>query len=376
MTASAKSIDARSTMKRDRATIEEVLKDVLVAHRKSLAHLPALEPSLDALFATITSPGKRIRPLLFAGSYRAFSGNTDEALPEHVVQIAVALEIFHGFLLIHDDVIDQSTSRRGEPTLHKHIETQDRVRPRNAECSAIVLGDILQGFVFELLVHEDIEAGLQRDLIRYFARMIQLTGAGEALEIHLWDRPLPEVPESWIKSVYELKTALYTFESPLHLGALLAGADTAIYKTIREASVPLGVAFQIENDLHEIGLDFESFKEVAYDLKCGVKTLYLKRLYSRISDSDQLFLESVLAGDICALEHQARLHRLLQSETTRGYLESEAMELFAQAEAITAQFEGDPAQKTALEYLHTFILSNRKHSEAKMVKVSSAIPAS
>ena len=365
MPATAKSLVARSAIKRDRQRIEDVLRKTLKNHRRSLENIPTLEPSLDNLFSMITNPGKRIRPLLFVGSYRAFCGNTSNDLPEHIEQIAAALEIFHAFLLVHDDVIDQSTSRRGEPTLHKHIELQHAVRPRNAECSAIVLGDILQGFVFELLVHEDIESGLQRELIRYFSRMIQLTGAGEALEIHLWDRPLPEVPESWIKSVYELKTALYTFESPLYLGALLAGADAAVFKTIREASVPLGVAFQIENDLHEIGLDFEAFKDVAYDLKCGVKTLYLKRLYSRLSDSDQLFLESVLAGSECALEHQARLHRLLQSDAVQAHLETEAMELFAQAEAITAQFHGEPEQKAALKDLHDFILSNRKHSEAE-----------
>ncbi|MEM7671735.1 MAG: polyprenyl synthetase family protein [Verrucomicrobiota bacterium] len=355
----------KNSMELDRREIEDSLEKNLIALRRKLEKYPALEPYLDSLFQVVTSPGKRIRPLLFTGSYRAFSEDTGP-LPDHIRQIAVALEIFHAFLLIHDDVIDQSSSRRGEPTLHKRIERFSDIRSRNAECSAIVLGDILQGYVFELLVDEFIESSIQRELIRYFARMIQLTGAGEALEIHLWDRPIPEVPESWIKSVYELKTAIYTFECPLVLGAMMAAADPSVIQTIQKASLSMGIAFQIENDLHEISLDLESFKEVAYDLKCGVKTLYLKRLYTSVSPADQEFLTAVLNGQLCALEHQEKLYHLLRSEKIRSVLKSEIDDLFQRAAQTFDSYVGSAKAHAALKDLLEFIVSNRKHSESAL----------
>ncbi|MGB0370542.1 MAG: polyprenyl synthetase family protein [Opitutales bacterium] len=366
MNASPKSYVLRDAMMRDREQIEKCLEEALIEQRHRLEKYPALEPYLDALFKVVMSPGKRIRPLLFAGSFRALSGFEKETLPSHVTQIAVALEVFHAFLLIHDDVIDQSSSRRGEPTLHKHIENLPSIRPRNAECSAIVMGDILQGYVFELLVHESIDGPTQRELVRYFSRMIQLTGAGEALEIHLWDQPIPEVHESWIYSVYELKTAIYTFESPLVLGALLANARGNVMQTIKQASLPIGIAFQIENDLHEISLDFDAFKDVAYDLQCGVKTLYLRRLYPSLSSDDQAFMNSVLSGKLSALEHQRRLHSLLQSEPTFAALKSEIQSLFDKAAKIFNENSHSENEREAFSELYAFISSNRKHSESAL----------
>ena len=362
-------------LQRDKSDIEDFMETCLAEWKHSLHGFPALEPQLQAMSKVISSPGKRIRPLLFAGSFRIFSEwEGSRRLPRHALKTAVALELFHAFLLIHDDVIDQSSSRRGEPTLHKRIENQEGARQRNAECSAIVLGDILQGYVFELLVDEAFAAPMQRKLIRYFARIIQLTGTGEALEIHLWDRPLDSIPESWIESVYELKTAVYSFECPMLLGAMLADAPPSAHEVIPLISRPLGIAFQAENDLHEISLDFEAFQALASDLKCGVKTLYLRKLYPTLSSEDQSFLNEVLAGKLCAFEHQLKLYNLLQSDETQKSLKDEVKALLAQAEALIDNYDGAPMHRSGLRALFSFILGNQKHSESTMRSKQSSVP--
>ncbi|MCH2155522.1 MAG: polyprenyl synthetase family protein [Opitutales bacterium] len=331
---------------------------------EKLSITPILQPLFESLHKAILSPGKRIRPALLMATFKAFQENSNETIiPDYVYEIAGAIELFHAFLLIHDDVIDNSMSRRGEPTLHKRIETIHQARPRNAEHIAVVFGDIVHGYVFELITNSSIPDERLRPVIQKVARMAQWTGTGEILELALWDRYLNDIPEDWIHSVYHLKTGVYTIESPIQVGAILAGQSKSSLSDISRLIQPIGVAFQIENDLHEVSLDLERFQDLVYDLKCGVKTLFVKRLHALLKPTDRVFLDEILSGQRCPFEHTARLHELFQCSATRVHLAEYANCLFQEGRLGIEKSELNQHLDGRLVSIIDYVLLNRKHSE-------------
>lgn len=327
-----------------------------------IAGHPSLEPTWRTLKAFLRRPGKRLRPLLFLLSYRLFDPKAAPP-PLPALRVAAALELFHAFALIHDDLIDCSESRRGKPTLHRALE-QDVLRDeRNAKSLSLVLGDILFGFAIECFIDPELPPERAQPAMRYFLRIAQETGKGQAAEITHLALPLAEIDEAEIKHTYHLKTTRYTFECPLILGAILAGANHEIREALSDFARPLGLAFQIENDLHEAELLPDAAPDLAYDFHCGVKTLLLKRLYDLLPAEDQHALVAALRqstspeglGVIAQLLAQSGVAKQLHEEV-RGHFSDVCQSL---RESVLS-----PQQVKFLESVVDFIQSNRRHSEA------------
>ncbi|MEO0796440.1 MAG: polyprenyl synthetase family protein [Verrucomicrobiota bacterium] len=329
---------------------------------------PTLKPAWQVLKAFLRRPGKRVRPSLFLLSYSMFDGRKAPP-PRAAFRVAGALEIFHAFALVHDDLIDCSDSRRGKPTLHRGLEANVTSCARNAESLALVLGDILFGFAMECFLDPDLPGPPSQTAMRYFLRIAQETGIGQAAEISMLDQTLGDVREADILRTYHLKTTRYTVECPLVLGAILAGGSHEAQSDLKSFASPLGLAFQMENDLHEVELLPDVAPELAYDFRCGVKTLAIKRLHDALpTKKRQILVESLKVAD--TPEGVTRLAKLVEDSGIIKELRQEIRQHFMEARKTLQESSLPQAQVAFLESVVSFIQKNRHHSES--VEVPSA----
>ncbi|SDT98187.1 geranylgeranyl diphosphate synthase, type I [Verrucomicrobium sp. GAS474] len=266
------------------------------------------EPLYDDLSRYVLRRGKRLRPLLLAASYRHFRhfGHPGGAAPlsfesgideeTALLRAAAAMELFHAFTLIHDDVIDRSDLRRGLPSFHRAVEARlglGKGREKEAEGIALVAGNLLHALALDTLLASGFPVARREAALRRFLQAAADTGAGEIGDIVLGTRDIASVSLAEIEQVSHLKTTRYTFEAPLALGAILAGADEASLLDLARVAEPLGLAFQIANDLK----DYNDLRPETggADLLLGKRTLLLRLAYERLPEAERPLLRLALA---------------------------------------------------------------------------------
>jgi len=330
---------------------------------RRFAAIPELEPTHATLGPYLARTGKRLRPLLLLASYRMFQSEPASLPPAAVANAAAAIELFHAFSLIHDDLVDQSDHRRGQPALHRRFERQLGTSPKLGVDLALVVGDLLFGFAMERLLDERLPHAAAAT--RYFLKVTQDTGLGEALELIHQQASLAAVSPDAILRTYRLKTTRYTFAAPLVLGAMLAGADTLDRTRLEAIADPLGLAFQLENDLHELTLPPSDAAHHSWDLLAGVKTLPLRRLHDRLAPADQEWLDQLLRGHLPAVGDCARLTELLRTTGVLADLRAEIAGAFAEAGRRLQSSGWPPSRRDDLGALVAYVRSHSHHSEAQ-----------
>lgn len=247
---------------------------------------------------TMREEAKRIRPLLFCCGYLCLGGKDTEA----VLQASIAIELLQTALLIHDDIIDRSCERRKAKTMHllweDYYERQREASPSSFQsCNSpryedekshfgvsmgILLGDIASGLAYEALSFSDFPLERKLAAVQTFNEVVHRVALGEMLDVELGMKELSKVTEQEILKVYELKTAGYTTEGPLHVGAVLAGASRNELKLLSEYAIPLGIAFQIQDDLLGMFGSYEAIgKDEGSDLIEGKRTMLLLNAWQK-----------------------------------------------------------------------------------------------
>jgi geranylgeranyl diphosphate synthase type II len=207
--------------------------------------------------------GKALRPALCIAACRLLGGHV-----ESVLRSAAVLELYHNAFLIHDDLEDGSERRRNEATLHE----------LHGVPIAVNVGDGMLALTLEPLLRNIELVGLGRALriLETVARMARESAEGQMMELE-WVRRGCFTPSDrdYVRMVYK-KTCWYTFLAPLSVGAIAAGADAEAIATLRRVATPLGIAFQIQDDvLNLIGDPRRYGKEIDGDLWEGKHTLVL-----------------------------------------------------------------------------------------------------
>jgi geranylgeranyl diphosphate synthase type II len=200
--------------------------------------------------------GKRLRPMLTLLGYRLFGKD-----PEEILKYAVAVEAFHNFTLMHDDIMDKAPLRRGKPTVHTKWNTS----------TAILSGDVMLVKVYDMLL--DINDGQIKGVLTAFNKC-----ASEVCEGQQWDMEFEkqgEVMEKEYLNMIKLKTAVLLGFS-LELGAMLAGASPNDCAHLREFGTNIGIGFQLKDDLLDAYADSKKFgKRVGGDIIANKKTFLL-----------------------------------------------------------------------------------------------------
>lgn len=220
-----------------RSAVNQELEVLLSAQKQRNAQFgPAVTMTLDAAASLALRGGKRLRAILIAAAYRATGGNGELAT---VLPAGVAIELLQTSLLIHDDWIDGDQERRGGPSVHVELRTRcaDEVW---ADALAVLAGDHMTALAGEILQTLPLAPEVVGEAMRLFSRMQQDVLVGQILDVTEGED---------VEGMYDLKTGSYTVRGPLALGATLAGASAEAHRTLEEFARPLGMAFQLRDDL-------------------------------------------------------------------------------------------------------------------------------
>ncbi len=220
----------------------------------------------------LTLGGKRLRPALTLMGYNLFEDNVEAAL-----SAAWAVELFHNFSLMHDDIMDAAPLRRGQPTVHYRWNTT----------TAILSGDVMLIWAYRFLARYE-EASVVLQLLKIFNRVATEVCEGQQLDVNFETRGLVSIPE--YLHMIELKTAVL-LGAALEMGAVCAKAPAEDAKHLYEFGRLAGIAFQIQDDLLDTYGDPAKFgKQVGGDILQNKKTLLvLKTLeVAAATDRDEL----------------------------------------------------------------------------------------
>jgi geranylgeranyl diphosphate synthase type II len=246
-------------------------------------------PEIDLLYKMMrdypSRSGKGLRPGLLLIFNRAFGGEDERALTT-----AAALELFQNWIVIHDDIEDQSDLRRGLPALHiKH-----------GVPLALNAGDALAGKMWELLLQNREALGPDKTmaLVDEFLNMYSHTTAGQHIELSWVAARKWNLTETDYFEMCRRKTAWYTVITPCWAGSFIAGANRSMRKAFIDFGMDLGVAFQIQDDVLNLAGDISKYgKEIGGDLWEGKRTLVIIDLLRKCSAKEKDVVIGILNKD-------------------------------------------------------------------------------
>jgi geranylgeranyl diphosphate synthase type I len=305
-----------------RTEVDALLQEFL-EQKEQDAPGPEMAPLFTALRHLLAS-GKRLRPQLCVAGWHVGGGRGDRHAP---LRVAAALELFQAFALIHDDVMDASDLRRGRPTAHRTLATAytDRGGRRGrAEAhgisAAILLGDLTLVWSDELLHRAGLAPGPMSHIRPLMDTMRSELVYGQYLDLLSTDRLSDDVEAAL--QVVRYKTAKYTVEWPLHIGAVLAGAATHVLDSCSEFGLPLGEAFQLRDDLLGVfGDPSKTGKPVGGDIREGKATVLMALALKRASPAEQQLLRTLVGNPDLADEDIARVRTVLEATGARRHVE-------------------------------------------------------
>ncbi len=225
-------------------------------------------------------PAKRLRGAFVYYGYRLLKKDKEADL----MYAAMSIELVHTALLIHDDFMDQDDTRRGKPTTHEfyknyHIKNNFRFDPLHyGESMAVNSGDAALCLGYEILGQAKFDSELKIHALNRVFRGIMNTALGQSYDSTL--EAMGVATEKDITDLHLAKTAIYTYENPLHIGAILAGAKSDKLELISKYAIPGGVAFQLQDDILGLfGNPIKTGKPAHSDLRQGKMTLLIIKAF-------------------------------------------------------------------------------------------------
>ena len=218
---------------------------VLIASAKK--NDPQMVSALEQVRKIALSGGKRIRGILLIQAYLGAGGREKKK----ILKVAGAIELLHLFFLIHDDIIDHGSLRHGQKTVHEYFAKKIKkadvsIAEHFGNSVAIIIGDLLHAHANEIILKAGFGESETLETLCRLQSIVATTIIGQSQDIAIENSN--EANEKEVLAMYENKTAKYTFEGPLQIGAILAGLkDKKTLKILNEYAIPVGIAFQIQD---------------------------------------------------------------------------------------------------------------------------------
>ena len=347
---SVDALDTRAALALIRGRIDDAIVAFLDEATRYIQGIgPELDPVADAMRSFMTDGGKRFRPLLGAIGSMAVDGTLPQ---DSTIKACTSLEFLHACALIHDDVMDGSDTRRGNPSIHRLFEAMHRQRGLTGEsdrygvASAILLGDLALIWA-DLALHR---AGLAND--RFLAALpvydelrVELM-AGQYLDVH--EQSLASTDAARSLKVASFKSGKYSIERPLHFGARIALADTDSLAALSAYGIPIGEAFQLRDDLLGVfGDPSETGKPAGDDLREGKRTVLIALAMEGATGATRSLLERL--GD----QHldQVTIDRMRDAIISTGAVTRVEGMISTRADQAHRALESDRIAKEAKPYL-------------------------
>jgi geranylgeranyl diphosphate synthase type I len=338
----------------DRADLRQRVQKCLNAFVGGQQHmLDAVSAELSPLTETLAdllSSGKRLRPAFCYWGFRG-AGGTDS---DEVVTAAAALELFQACAIVHDDVMDGSETRRGQPAVHRRFAALHRTEGWTGDPAgfgtgaAILLGDLALSWSDQMLSTCGLPAeALRRGRQVYDEMRTELMG-GQYLDLLEQARGGGSVERALRVARY--KSAKYTIEKPLHLGAVLAGAEQDVLDGYSGYGLPLGEAFQLRDDvLGVFGDPSQTGKPAGDDLREGKRTALVALALESASPAQSAAVRRHLGDPHLADDGVATLRTVLRDTGALATVEQMVEQLMD--EALQA-LEAAPVDSGARQVLH------------------------
>ncbi|MCX5707021.1 MAG: polyprenyl synthetase family protein, partial [Candidatus Omnitrophica bacterium] len=293
-------------------------------------------------------------PILFCIGYLGFAKKAAPGL----FRSAISLELLHDFLLVHDDIIDKSDTRRGKPSMHAMLNGYLAGR-KNLKFSGqdltIVIGDVMYAMAIDAFLSVKEELQRKESALRKLILAVLYTGSGEFIELLLGAKPIEQTTINDIYKIYDYKTANYTFASPLTMGAILAGAKKEEIKKLFEYGMCLGRAFQVKDDI--IGTFSETAdigKSNITDIAEAKKTILIWHAYNHSDTTGRLAIKRVFSGKKVSKADLIKIRRVITNSGSLDYAKKEVQVLLNKSEQIIG------SSKIRKTYRQTLIDFSRK----------------
>jgi geranylgeranyl diphosphate synthase type I len=348
-----------------RESVQVVLDEFLDEQAERLA---ALGPDAAALLAearVAVTGGKRLRAAFCHAGYIAVRPEAaDDEVDRALMRACASLELLHASALVHDDFMDASDTRRGRPATHRVFEAahQDAGWTGDAQqygaAAAILLGDLLLTWADELLRRCGLPLERVSPALDVFDLCRSEVVAGQFLDVSVQARASADVDTAM--TVLRYKSAKYSIERPLHIGAALAGATPEQLESLTAFGLPLGEAFQLRDDqLGVFGDPASTGKPAGDDLVEGKRTVLVALALSGASGPDAAALDAALGSALDAAQvdelrriirdsgAEQQVEELIESLTTQSLTALDAAPVSESARGMLRDLAAAATRRTA-----------------------------
>ena len=351
MTAQHEGWDARWDGAGFREDIESTLQDFVRTQARRLDRLGPDAQRLVEHARVSVSGGKRFRAAFCWWGHHAVAEPTDRVA---LLRACSSIELLHASALVHDDYMDASDVRRGRPATHRAFEQLHREHGWAASpeqygaAAAILLGDLLLSWSDELLRTCGLPVARVLDALGYFDLTRSEVVTGQFLDVSAQARGAADVDTAM--TVLRYKSAKYSIERPLHIGAALAGASPEMITQLSRFGLPLGEAFQLRDDLLGVyGDPAATGKPAGDDLVEGKRTV-LVALALDGAPADEAAQLGAALGTPLTEERVADLRRVIDDSGAHAHVEQVITDLVARSLArLDASAVASPAREVLRE---------------------------
>ena len=287
--------------------------------------------------------GKRIRPKMCLATYSLFSNKVDR----DILYPAIALDVFHAFTLIHDDIMDKADMRRGQLTIHK--KWNDNI--------AILSGDVMSIQAYEYMAYAPQE--VLPAVMKVFTKTAIEVCEGQQYDMNFEDTPFITM-DDYLKMI-GLKTAVLIACSA-KIGALIGGASEAQAQALYDFGYQLGIAFQITDDYLDVYDDHNVFgKNIGGDITNNKKSWLLVKTMKDAQGEDKEELNAILAlSEECAEEKISRMKALYAKLDIASAAEAEIEKYYSAALASLDKLDLDQEKRGIMEEFAHQIVKRQK----------------
>ncbi|MEM0158635.1 MAG: polyprenyl synthetase family protein [Thermoplasmataceae archaeon] len=315
------------------------------------------QESVESIREFTMRGGKRVRPILMITGHDLFS-----PFDQKVVRASISIELTQSYLLIHDDIMDQSDTRRGKPSLHAFFRnkfSQIAQDPKRlSENVAIVAGDLAEAFAHRSLLESGLDSNALLSANIDLSRIIEFTGYGQLIDITSAFES--KFSQKDLLRLHLLKTAKYTVEGPLMMGAHLSETKSNL-RPLSYYGLLTGIAFQLHDDILGLfGNEAETGKSIKSDVIEGKKTLLVLKAVELSSKGDADFLLNTLGRPDIGDGDFIRFRKIVENSGSLDYSISLIEKLNAKSKEYLESLEGDRRIKNFLSWFADYLIQ-RKH---------------
>lgn len=317
---------SRLGSKREKMAIDGALEEFLAEARSRLGVIdPHLTP-VSAALSDFLVGGKRLRPLFAIAGYVGAGGSIDSDAMQCIYKAAVSLELLQACALIHDDMMDGSDTRRGAPSIHRRFEHEHKARSgvgsseNFGNAAALLLGDLALVLSTQALNTSGINHKQLTAVNPIFDTMKVELMAGQYLDMHAGSRGEVSVDDALKIAIY--KSGKYTIERPLHFGGALALCAPELPQIYSDYGIPLGIAFQLRDDLLGVFGDTAlTGKPAGDDLLEGKRTALISYALANLGASEVVEFRQFFGNRNSSIAEIERMRELINTSGAVQFIE-------------------------------------------------------